>query len=65
VAEQQPLQIRGRAIEWGEAEIERMGNLSLEDVVEAALFWHENAPRGMKGLLDAKSAATEYPHTSL
>jgi hypothetical protein len=69
-------QIRGKAIEWGEAGVERMADLSLEDVVEAAVFWHEHAPRGMKGLLDAKVATIgnilnpdqtedQWPYTSI
>lgn len=44
----------GDPIDWSEADIARMAEVSEEDKVAALAFWQANAPPGLKNLPQAR-----------
>lgn len=46
----------GQPIEWSEADIERLANVTEEDKAAAKAFWRRTAPRKLKRIVDAKKS---------
>lgn len=46
----------GDPIPWTEADIERLSNVTEEDKAAGKAFWRRQAPRKLKGIVDAKKS---------
>ena len=44
----------GEPVDWTDADIDRMAQITQEDVFCAVAHWRANAPKRAKGLLDAR-----------
>lgn len=47
---------QGKAVDWTDAEIERLAEVTPEDVAAAKAHWKRLAPKRAKRLLDARKA---------
>lgn len=45
---------QGEAVQWSEADIERLAEITPEDIASAKAHWNRLAPKRIKRVLDAK-----------
>jgi hypothetical protein len=46
----------GQPIDWTEADLDRLSQVTEEDKASAKAFWRRTAPRKLKRIVDAKKA---------
>lgn len=50
----QPSKVQGEAIDWSDDDIDRLSEITPEDIASAKAHWNRVAPKKLKKVLDAK-----------